>query len=65
MAWGVKWRSKSQSPDGDFFDPELVKFEIPGGVTTPESQSPDGDFFDPESSPRTSRRGKPRGVTVP
>ncbi len=37
----------SQSPDGDFFDPEQ-------GVTLRDvqlwlkSQSPDGDFFDPD-----------------
>ncbi len=36
----------SQSPDGDFFDPELSKADsFPKGD---KSQSPDGDFFDPE-----------------
>ncbi len=40
----------SQSPDGDFFDPE-----IPNGTRFEDlkvrSQSPDGDFFDPEVRP--------------
>ncbi len=37
----------SQSPDGDFFDPELLAADL--GVNVVErSQSPDGDFFDPE-----------------
>ncbi len=37
----------SQSPDGDFFDPE-----VGWGQRSPQvykSQSPDGDFFDPEN----------------
>ncbi len=44
----------SQSPDGDFFDPENP---TTGQVTGPdESQSPDGDFFDPEPRiPRATR----------
>ncbi len=40
----------SQSPDGDFFDPELcVRWSTSHDGL--ESQSPDGDFFDPEGSP--------------
>ncbi len=43
-----RWGSQSQSPDGDFFDPEhltpLLHYLDGGG-----SQSPDGDFFDPET----------------
>ncbi len=38
----------SQSPDGDFFDPES---SLIGSVAIwiGKSQSPDGDFFDPEA----------------
>ncbi len=36
----------SQSPDGDFFDPEEPAQTQPYGLGL--SQSPDGDFFDPE-----------------
>ena len=43
----------SQSPDGDFFDPE---FFFQKGE---KSQSPDGDFFDPEGHiMQTSVRGR-------
>ena len=40
--WGVM----SQSPDGDFFDPELSVSTTQDVMVV--SQSPDGDFFDPE-----------------
>ncbi len=36
----------SQSPDGDFFDPESRFISPLAGEW--QSQSPDGDFFDPE-----------------
>ena len=37
----------SQSPDGDFFDPEGQ--DCPSTLEDgSQSQSPDGDFFDPE-----------------
>ncbi len=39
--------NRSQSPDGDFFDPECDYFGLPF-KTGFGSQSPDGDFFDPE-----------------
>ncbi len=39
--------SRSQSPDGDFFDPDTPT-PTPSPVRLNESQSPDGDFFDPE-----------------
>ncbi len=38
---------ESQSPDGDFFDPERVEAEL-AAMRAAKSQSPDGDFFDPE-----------------
>ncbi len=38
----------SQSPDGDFFDPEWSS-DSNGGWIEIKSQSPDGDFFDPEA----------------
>ncbi len=37
----------SQSPDGDFFDPELFPAVL-SWLPQLMSQSPDGDFFDPE-----------------
>ncbi len=37
----------SQSPDGDFFDPEDVEL-LAESAQQLGSQSPDGDFFDPE-----------------
>ncbi len=43
--------TKSQSPDGDFFDPEPL--EGPDNCRGEAlSQSPDGDFFDPEQAPQ-------------
>ena len=52
---------KSQSPDGDFFDPEagLVLAVL---VALLMSQSPDGDFFDPE--PKTTIEKMTQGVWV-
>ncbi len=40
----------SQSPDGDFFDPES-RARCRNTKGESESQSPDGDFFDPEHRP--------------
>ncbi len=37
---------ESQSPDGDFFDPEAIAQAFRNQDQW--SQSPDGDFFDPE-----------------
>ena len=46
----------SQSPDGDFFDPEaaILLILIMGSL----SQSPDGDFFDPEIHRGYDHRGR-------
>ena len=37
---------RSQSPDGDFFDPALSATGLADSMPF-GSQSPDGDFFDP------------------
>ncbi len=41
--------TESQSPDGDFFDPERASRGTYGWFGR-WSQSPDGDFFDPENT---------------
>ena len=50
--------TKSQSPDGDFFDPEASE-KCFNSVVRVVSQSPDGDFFDPELPNNDSYRGYP------
>ncbi len=44
----------SQSPDGDFFDPEIWLAHGLGQFQM-ASQSPDGDFFDPEQKSTKTR----------
>ena len=54
----------SQSPDGDFFDPDVIVVQAKYSANAPESQSPDGDFFDPDGL-RRMRLGIASSVTVP
>ncbi len=55
---------RSQSPDGDFFDPEDSR-EYGWSSAFRSSQSPDGDFFDPEEEPSAMTAAVSAHVTVP